>query len=112
MHLLHIQETNATLSLLKYSSLISLVIYISENVLMHYGVDPWMPLPDGGSLIASVQPILRWDDVHAPEAPVVAMSCISVLLHLKGVVLDIIYRGEHYPSVIFFHSGEDRHSPE
>ncbi len=79
---------------------------------MHYGVDPWMPLPDGGSLIASVQPILRWDDVHAPEAPVVAVSCISVLLHLKGVVLDIIYRGEHYPSVIFFHSGEDRHSPE
>lgn len=112
MHLLHIQETNATLSLLKYSSLISLVIYISENVLMHYGVDHWMPLPDGGSLIASVQPILRWDDVHAPEAPVVAMSCISVLLHLKGVVLDIIYRREDYPSVIFFHSGEDRLSPE
>lgn len=106
------QQANATLSLLKYSSLISQVIYISENVLMHYGVDRWMPLPDGGSLISFVQPILRWDDVHAPESPVVAMSCISILLHLEGVVLDIIYRREDYPSVIFFHSGEDRLSPE
>ncbi|RXN30823.1 sterile alpha motif domain-containing 3-like isoform X1 [Labeo rohita] len=72
---------------------------------MHYGADHWMPLPDGGSLIAFVQPILWWDDVHAPEAPVVAVSRISVLLYLKGVVLDIIYRREDYPSVIFFHSG-------
>lgn len=79
---------------------------------MHYGVAHWMPLPDWSSFISSVQPILRRDDVHAPKAPVVAMSRISVLLHLKGIVLDIIYRREDYPSVIFFHSGEDRLSPE
>lgn len=79
---------------------------------MHYRVDHWLPSPDGGSLIALIQPILRRNDVHAPESPVVAVSCVGVLLHLKRVVLDIIYRGKDYPSVIFFHSGEDRVRPE
>lgn len=71
-----------------------------------------MPSPDGGSLISFVQPILRRNDIHAPESPVVSVSCIGVLLHLKRVVLDIIYRRKDYPSVIFFHSGEDRLRPE
>lgn len=78
---------------------------------MHYRVDHWLPSPDGGSLISFIQPILWRNDVHAPESPVVAVSCISVLLHLKCVVLDIIYRRKDYPGVIFFHSGEDRLRP-
>lgn len=49
-------------------------------------------LPDGSRLIPFVEPVLRWDYVHAPEAPVVAVGCVGVLLHFKGVVLDVVNR--------------------
>lgn len=58
---------------------------------------PWVPkwqhagdLPDGSRLIPFIEPVLRWDYVHAPEAPVVAVGCVGVLLHFKSVVLDIV----------------------
>lgn len=69
-------------------------------------------LPDGGGLVSFIQPILRRNDVHAPQAPVVTVSGVSVLLHLKGVVFDVIYRRQDDPSVLFFYPGQDRLSPE
>ena len=46
--------------------------------------------PDGRRLVAAVQPVLGRDDVHAPKAPVVAVGCAGVLLHLERVVLDVV----------------------
>lgn len=69
-------------------------------------------LPDGGGLVSFIQPVLRRNDVHAPQAPVVAVSGVSVLLHLEGVVLDVIYRRQDYPTAGFFYPGQDRLGPE
>lgn len=69
-------------------------------------------LPDGGGLVSFIQPILRRDYVHAPQAPVVAVSRVSVLLHLEGVVFDVIYRRQDDPSPVFFYPRQDRLGPE
>ena len=71
----------------------------------------WQPSPDGGSFIALVEPLLRRDDVHAPQAPVVAVRRVGVLLHLKRVVLDVINGGEDNPRMIFPHPSKDGLGP-
>lgn len=70
-----------------------------------------LPSPDRGRLIALVQPLLWGDDVHTPQAPVVAMGSIGILLHLKGVVLDVVYGRKDDAGVIFFHPGQNRFRP-
>lgn len=69
------------------------------------------PSPDRGCLIALIQPLLRRDDVHTPKPPVVAMGGIGVLLHLKRVVLDVVYGGQDDAGVILLHPGQDWFSP-
>ena len=69
------------------------------------------PSPDRGCLIALVQPLLRRDDVHAPQSPVVAVGGVGVLLHLKRVVLDVVYGGQDDAGVILLHPGQNRFSP-
>lgn len=56
--------------------------------------------PDGRRLIAAVQPVLGRDDVHAPEAPVVAVGRAGVLLHLERVVLDVINGWQDDPPAV------------
>lgn len=68
-------------------------------------------LPDGGCLVALVQPLLRGDNVHAPQAPVVAMGRVSVLLHLECVELDVVDGREDDPGMVLLHSGQDRLRP-
>lgn len=70
-----------------------------------------LPSPDRGRLIALVQPLLRGDDVHTPQAPVVAVGSIGILLHLEGVVLDVVYGRKDDTAVIFFHPGQNRFRP-
>lgn len=67
--------------------------------------------PDRGRLIALVQPLLRRDDVHAPQPPVVAMGGVGILLHLKRVVLDVVYGRQDDAGVILLHPGQNRFSP-
>lgn len=67
--------------------------------------------PDGGGLVAPVQPLLRRDDVHAPETPVVAVGGVGVLLHLEGVVLDVVYGRQDDAGMILLHAGQDGHGP-
>lgn len=67
--------------------------------------------PDRGRLIALVQPLLWWDDVHTPQPPVVAVGSIGILLHLKRVVLDVVYGGKDDAGVILLHPGQNRFSP-
>lgn len=69
-------------------------------------------LPDGGGLVSFIQPILRRNDVHAPQAPVVSVSGVSILLHLEGVVFDVIYGRQDDPSALLFNPGQDRLRPE
>lgn len=69
------------------------------------------PSPDWGRLIALVQPLLRRDDVHAPEAPVVAVGRIGVLLHLERVVFDVVYGGQDDAGVVLLHPGQNRFGP-
>lgn len=69
-------------------------------------------LPDRGGLISFIQPILGRNDVHAPQTPVVSVSGVSVLLHLEGVVFDVIYGRQDDPSALFFYPGQDRLRPE
>lgn len=68
-------------------------------------------LPDGSCLIALVQPLLRGDNVHAPQAPVVAMGRVSVLLHLECVELDVVDGREDDPGVVLLHPGQNRLRP-
>lgn len=67
--------------------------------------------PDRGCLIALVQPLLWRDDVHTPQPPVIAMGGVSVLLHFKRVVLDVVYGGQNDAGVILLHPGQNRFSP-
>ncbi len=67
--------------------------------------------PDRGRLIALVQPFLWGDDVHAPQPPVVAMCGVGILLHLKRVVLDVVYGGQDDAGVILLHPGQNGFSP-
>lgn len=69
-------------------------------------------LPDGCWLVPFIEPVLWWDDVHAPEAPVVAMGCIGVLLHFKCVVLDVVDCWQDDPLSVFFDPGKRRFHPE
>lgn len=67
--------------------------------------------PDRGCLIALVQPLLRRDDVHTPQSPVVAVGSVGVLLYLKRVVLDVVYGGQDDAGVVLLHTGQNRFSP-
>lgn len=69
-------------------------------------------LPDGGGLVPFIQPILRRNDVHAPQPPVVPVSGVGILLHLKGVVFDVVYGRQEDPSALFFNPGQDWLRPE
>lgn len=70
------------------------------------------PSPDRGRLIALVQPLLRGDDVHAPQSPVVPMGSVGILLHLKCVVLDVVDGGQDDAGVILLHPSQNGVSPE
>lgn len=70
-----------------------------------------LPSPDRGCLVALIQPLLRGDDVHTPQAPVVAVGSVGVLLHLKGVVFDVVYGRKDDAGVILFHPGQNRFRP-
>lgn len=67
--------------------------------------------PDGGRLVALIQPLMRRDDVHTPQSPVVAVCGVGVLLHLERVVLDVVYGGEDDARVILLHPCQDGFSP-
>lgn len=69
------------------------------------------PSPDRGRLIALVQPLLRRDDVHAPQSPVVAVGSVGVLLHLERVVLDVVDGGQDDARVILLHPGQNGFGP-
>lgn len=84
-------------------------IHISSNILIYNG--RCSPSPDRGRLIALVQPLLRRDDVHTPQPPVVAMGSVGILLHLKRVVFDVVYGGQNDAGVILFHPGQNRIGP-
>lgn len=82
-------------------------IHISSNMLIHNGRLRAGPSPDRGRLIALVQPLLRRDDVHAPQPPVVAVGSVGVLLHLERVVFDVVYGGQDDAGVILLHPGQN-----
>ena len=84
-------------------------IHISSNILIHY--ERHWSSPDRGRLIALIQPILGGDDVHAPQAPVVAVGSVGVLLHFKRVVLDVVDGGKDDAAVVLFHPGQDGFGP-
>lgn len=74
-------------------------------------VQKLMSSPDRGSFIALVQPLLWWDDVHAPQSPVVAMGSVGVLLDLESVVFDVVYSRQDNAGVILLYPSENRFSP-
>lgn len=88
-------------------------IHISSNMLIHNGRPAHgnPSSPDGGGLVAPVQPLLRRDDVHAPETPVVAVGGVGVLLHLERVVLDVVDGRQDDAGVILLHAGQDGLGP-
>ena len=67
--------------------------------------------PDGRRLVALVQPLLGGADVHAPEAPVVAVRAVGVLLHLERVVLDVVDGREDDPPVVVLDPAQNRLGP-
>lgn len=69
-------------------------------------------LPDGGGLISFIQPILGRNDVHAPQAPIEPMSGVGILLHLEGVVFDVVDGRQDDPCALFFNPGQDWLRPE
>lgn len=86
-------------------------IHISSNMLIYNGRLRAGPSPDRSRLIALVQPLLRRDDVHAPQPPVVAVGGVGVLLHLERVVFDVVYGGQDDAGVILLHPGQNGLGP-
>ena len=69
-------------------------------------------IPDGQRGVPGIPPLLGGADVHAPQLPAVPVGRVLVTLHLKVVLLDVVYGGENDPSPIFLNSGKYRLCPE
>ena len=69
-------------------------------------------VPDGQRGVSGIPPVLGGADVHAPQLPAVPVGRVFVTLHLKVVLLDVVYGGKNDPSPIFLNSRKHRLSPE
>lgn len=61
-------------------------------------------VPDGQRGVSGIPPVLGGADVHAPQLPAVPMGRVLITLHLKVVLLDVVYGGKNDPSPIFLNS--------
>lgn len=88
------------------------LLTLSSHVLPYY-TSPSRPchIPDGQWGVPSIPPVLGGADVHAPQLPAVSMGWVLITLHLKVVLLDVVYGGKDDSSSVFLNSWKHWLSP-